>query len=176
MLVSVEQAIEVEACRSLVLRLQDRLGVVQPNPPYVFGERTVGACQVLCGDLQPPVCLVDLLDKRLVGYYCPLSVLVSGSYVHPPEKTTIWYRSVTQDLSCLHQPEFIFHSSHSSSFRPADLYSSLERRPGTRAAASSAKLPYSLHRLRILRAQAPADQPPFAVSNRAIRPPTSCSL
>jgi hypothetical protein len=40
MIVSVEQAVEVKARRPLVLRLQDRLGVVQADPADVLGERS----------------------------------------------------------------------------------------------------------------------------------------
>jgi hypothetical protein len=66
-LVGVEQAIEVEASGPLVLGLQDRLGVVQADPPDVLGERAIGARQFLRGDAQSPVRLVDL-DQRVVGY------------------------------------------------------------------------------------------------------------
>jgi hypothetical protein len=66
-LVGVEQAVQVEARRPLVLRLQNRLGVVQADPPDVLGERAVGARQGFRGGTQPTVRFVDLLDQRLVG-------------------------------------------------------------------------------------------------------------
>ena len=50
MLVGIKKAVEVEASGPLVLGLQDRLGVVQADPPDVLGERTIGARQVLSGD------------------------------------------------------------------------------------------------------------------------------
>ena len=67
-LVGVEQAVEVEARRPLVLRLQDSLGVVQTNPPDVLGERAVGARQGFRCITQPTVSYVDLLYQCIVGY------------------------------------------------------------------------------------------------------------
>ncbi len=80
-LVGVEQAVEVEARRPLILSLQNRLGVVQSNPPDVLGERAVGASQVLRSGAQPTVRLVDLLDQR-VAVRCRL--LSSSSTFVPP--------------------------------------------------------------------------------------------
>src|SRR5215203_5907751 len=66
MLLGVEQAVEVQARRPLVLCLQDSLGVIKSDPPYVLGELTVDACQVFRGSAQLKVCRVDLLDQRIV--------------------------------------------------------------------------------------------------------------
>jgi hypothetical protein len=68
MLVGVEQSVEVEARRPLVLGLQDSLGVVQADPPDVLGERAVGFCQGFRCGAQPAVRPVDLLDQCVVGY------------------------------------------------------------------------------------------------------------
>jgi hypothetical protein len=65
-LVGVEQAVEVEARRPLVLSLQNRLGVVQADSADVPSERAVGARRVLRGGTQPTVRSVDLLDQRVV--------------------------------------------------------------------------------------------------------------
>jgi hypothetical protein len=73
MLIGVQQAVEVEASGPLVLRLQDSLGIVQTDPPDVLDEQAVGPRQVLRGDPQTPVRLVDLLDQRLVTNYRLLS-------------------------------------------------------------------------------------------------------
>jgi hypothetical protein len=43
MLIGVEQAVEVEARRPLVLGLQDSLCIVQADPPDILGELAVGA-------------------------------------------------------------------------------------------------------------------------------------
>jgi len=43
MILGVEQAVEVEARRSLVLGLQDSLCIVQADPPDILGELAVGA-------------------------------------------------------------------------------------------------------------------------------------
>ncbi len=66
MLVGVEQAIEVEARRPLVFRLQDSLGVVQPDPPDVLGELAVGARQGFRRGVKPPVGRAYLLYQRVV--------------------------------------------------------------------------------------------------------------
>ena len=73
MLVGVEQAVEVEVGRPLVLGLKDGLGVVQPDPPDVPGELTIGPRQVLCGGTEALVRRVDLLDERVAGYRLLLS-------------------------------------------------------------------------------------------------------
>ena len=65
-LVGVEQAIEVEARRPLVFRLQDSLGVVQPDPPNVLGELAVGARQDFRRGDQPAVGRGYLLYQRVV--------------------------------------------------------------------------------------------------------------
>jgi hypothetical protein len=67
-LVGVEQAVEVEARRPLVLGLKDRLGVVKADPPYVLGELAVGSGQILRCGAQLTVCRVDLLDQRIIVY------------------------------------------------------------------------------------------------------------
>ena len=41
-LVGIEQAVQVEARRPLVLRLQNCLGIVQADPPDVLSERAFG--------------------------------------------------------------------------------------------------------------------------------------
>jgi hypothetical protein len=66
MLVGVEQAVQVEARRPLVLRLQNCLGIVQADPPDVLSERAFGTRQVLRSGAQPTVSSVDLLDQRVV--------------------------------------------------------------------------------------------------------------
>jgi hypothetical protein len=68
-LVGVQQALEVEARRPLVLGLQDRLGIVQADPPDTLGERALGADQGFRGGTQPTVRLFYLLDERLVGRF-----------------------------------------------------------------------------------------------------------
>ena len=56
MLLGVEQAFEVEARRPLVPGLQDGLGIVQADPPYVLGKLTVGSRQSNPrGGVKPPV-------------------------------------------------------------------------------------------------------------------------
>jgi hypothetical protein len=49
MLAGVEQAVEVEASRPLVLGLEVRLGVVLAYPPCVLGELAVRSVRVLRG-------------------------------------------------------------------------------------------------------------------------------
>jgi hypothetical protein len=66
MLVGIEQAVQVEARRPLVLRLQNCLGIVQADPPDVLSERAFGNRQVLRSGAQPTVSSVDLLDQRVV--------------------------------------------------------------------------------------------------------------
>ena len=66
MLVGVEQAVEVEARRPLVFRLQDSFGVVQPDPSDVLGKLAVGARQGFGRGAQPPVGSVYLLYQRVV--------------------------------------------------------------------------------------------------------------
>jgi hypothetical protein len=58
----VEQPLEVEARRPLVFGPQDRLGVIQADPPDVLGEVAVGSDQVFRGGAQPMVRRFDLLD------------------------------------------------------------------------------------------------------------------
>ena len=43
MLIGVQQAVEVEARRPLVLGLQDGLCIVQADPPDILGQLAVGA-------------------------------------------------------------------------------------------------------------------------------------
>ena len=81
MLPGVEQTIEIKARRSLVLRLQDRLGVVQADPPNVLGERAVSTRQSFCSVTQPTVCFVDLLDQSVFDNWRLLS---SSSTFVPP--------------------------------------------------------------------------------------------
>src|SRR5215217_8220110 len=68
MLLGVEQAVEIEARCPLVLGLQDRLSVIQADPPDVLGQLAVSACQILRGCLKPTVRRVNLLDERVVGH------------------------------------------------------------------------------------------------------------
>jgi len=65
-LVGVEQAVEVEARRPLVFRLQNSLGVVQPDPPNVLCELAVGARQGFRRGDQPAVGRGYLLYQRVV--------------------------------------------------------------------------------------------------------------
>jgi|SRR5215208_8037964 hypothetical protein len=96
MLVGVEQAVEVEARRPLVLGLKDRFGVIQADPPDVLGELAVGPRQFLRGGAQPAVRCVDLPDERVVGYRRLLSstavslppVRTSRTSIHVPEQAT----------------------------------------------------------------------------------------
>jgi hypothetical protein len=85
MFVGVEQAVEIEARRSLVLCLQDSLCIVQPDPLDVLGELTVGAYQLFRSDAQPPVGCVDLFDERVVGYrrFLPSSLVPLPSFRIP---------------------------------------------------------------------------------------------
>jgi len=73
MLLGVEQTIEVEARRPLVLALKDRLGIIKSDPLDVLGELAVCACQILHCGAQPTVHRVNLLDERIVGHRCLLS-------------------------------------------------------------------------------------------------------
>ncbi len=73
-LVGVEQAVEVEASRPLVFRLQDSLGVVQPDSPDVLGELAVGGRQGFRRGVQPPVGRVYLPYQRVVVRRPPSSV------------------------------------------------------------------------------------------------------
>src|SRR5215216_732028 len=57
----------------LVLCLQDRLGVIKSDPPYVLGELAVGSRQVLRGGAQLTVCRVDLHYECVVGHRLHLS-------------------------------------------------------------------------------------------------------
>ncbi len=61
----IEQAVEVEAGGPLVLGLQDRLRVLQADPPDVLGERAVGAGQGLRRGAQPAVGGVYLPYQRV---------------------------------------------------------------------------------------------------------------
>ncbi|HEX2739532.1 MAG TPA: hypothetical protein VHM69_03735 [Rubrobacter sp.] len=83
MLVGVEQAVEVEACRPLILGLKDCLGVIQANLPNVPGKLAVGCGQFLRGGAQPTVRCVDLLDERVAGYECLLSSTPGNSTIVP---------------------------------------------------------------------------------------------
>src|SRR5919107_505513 len=67
MLSGVEQAVEVEAGRPLVLGLQDSLCIVQADPPDVLGELAVGAYQLFRSGAQPPVGCIYLFDERVLG-------------------------------------------------------------------------------------------------------------
>src|SRR5215218_7187244 len=53
--------------------LQDRLGVIKSDPPYVLGELAVGSRQVLRGGAQLTVCRVDLHYECVVGHRLHLS-------------------------------------------------------------------------------------------------------
>src|SRR4051794_1673215 len=94
----VEQAVEVEVGRPLVLGLQDGLGVVQAHPPDVPGELAVGAREVLRGGAQPPVRRGDLLDERLdchrhlLRYPCPdpESLMSRTPIVRHGRPRTLW--------------------------------------------------------------------------------------
>jgi hypothetical protein len=85
MLSGVEQAVEVEAGRPLVLGLQDSLCIVQADPPDILGELAVGAYQLFRSGAQPPVGCVDLFDERVVGYrrFLPSSLVPLPSFRIP---------------------------------------------------------------------------------------------
>src|SRR5215210_4432337 len=70
MLLSIKQAVEVEAGSSLVLGLEDGLGVVQADPPNMLCELTVGVRQLLRSGIQTTVRRVNLLDECVIGHWC----------------------------------------------------------------------------------------------------------
>ena len=94
-LVGVEQAVEVEARRPLVLRLEDRLSVVQPDPPNVLGELAVGARQGFRRGDQPAVGRGYLLYQRVVirrpsPPRPPVSASVSTSHTLSGSRVPRW--------------------------------------------------------------------------------------
>ena len=95
MLVGVEQAVEVEARRPLVFRLQNSLGVVQPDPPNVLGELAVGARQGFRRGDQPAVGRGYLLYQRVVVRRPspprpPVSASVSTSHTLSGSRVPRW--------------------------------------------------------------------------------------
>ena len=94
-LVGVEQAVEVEARRPLVFRLQNSLGVVQPDPPNVLGELAVGARQGFRRGDQPAVGRGYLLYQRVVVRRPspprpPVSASVSTSHTLSGSRVPRW--------------------------------------------------------------------------------------
>ena len=94
-LIGVEQTVEVEARRPLVLRLQDRLGVVQADPPDVLGELAVGARQGFRRGDQPAVGRGYLLYQRVVVRRPspprpPVSASVSTSHTLSGSRVPRW--------------------------------------------------------------------------------------
>lgn len=94
-LVRVEQAVEVEAGRPLVLRLEDRLGVVQPDPPDMLGKLAIRARQDFRSRVQPAVRFVYLPDQRVVvrrpsSSVPPVSASVSTSHTSSGSRVPRW--------------------------------------------------------------------------------------
>ena len=94
-LVCVEQAVEVEARSPLVFRLQDRLGVVQPDPPDVLCQRAIGASQGFRRGFQSPVGRLYLPYQRVVvrrpsSPGTPASASVSTSHTLSGSRVPRW--------------------------------------------------------------------------------------
>ena len=93
MLLGVEQAVEVEARRPLVLGLEDGLGVVQADPPDVLGELAVGSRQVLRG-----VRSVDGMPNVLISSMSTLFEIIG---ISSPRLRPVRLRRVRQSPSAL---------------------------------------------------------------------------
>ena len=96
-LVCVEQAVEVEAGRPLVFGLQDRLGVVQPDPADMLCQGAVGACQSFRRGVQTTVGRVYLL-------YESVAVRRPSSPRPPPVSASV---SISHTLSGSRVPRWV---------------------------------------------------------------------